>query len=343
VTIVDDAAAPVRGTRALTVALALTVVAALAGLSTVFVFAQSPAKLPRIGVLVAGPPPGEHACVVALRQGLADLGYVEGRTHVLEVRWAEGRPEETFPRLGAELVRGGVDLIVSVSSQGLREARDAIASVPVVMAVSVYPVERGLIASLARPGGNTTGLATFTGELFSKRVQLLAEALPGVSRGAVFRDPGVQSDLIVRDFETGARQVGLKLQVIELKQAADLPAAFQAAARGGAQAVMTTQGVFFVQYRRLIADLAMKHRLPSFSGEPGAAEAGALLTHGASIPDSCHRAATFADRILKGAKPANLPVEQPTKFELVINLKTARALGLTLPPTVLFRADRVID
>lgn len=323
------------------VALVLTVLAVVAGTSTVF--AQSPAKLPRVGVLVAGPPPGEHSCVVALRQGLADLGYTEGRTYALEVRWAAGRPEETLPRLGAELVSVGVDLIVSVTSQGLREARDAIASVPVIMAVGSYPVERGLIASLARPGGNTTGLATFTGELFRKRLQLLAEALPRVARVAVIRVPGDLSDLIVRDLEVAARQIGLKLQVLEVKQAADLPAAFQAAVRGGAQAVMTTQDTFFAQHRRLIADLARKHRLPSFSGEPGAAEAGALLSHGASIPDSCHRAAAFVDRILKGAKPADLPAEQPTTFPLVINLKTARALGLTLPSTVLLRADRVID
>jgi putative ABC transport system substrate-binding protein len=186
-------------------------------------------------------------------------------------------------------------------------------------------------------------LATFTGELFRKRLQLLAEVLPGVSRVAVLRNSGEQSDLVVRDLEKVAPQIGLKLQVIELKQASDLPVAFQAATRGRAQAVMTTQGVFFVQHNRQIADLALKHKLPSFSGEPGAAEAGALLSHGANIPASCHRAATFVDRLLKGARPAQLPAEQPTTYPLMINLKTAKALGLTIPPSLLLRADRVIE
>jgi putative ABC transport system substrate-binding protein len=307
--------------------------------------AQQVGKVWRIGLLVSGPPPGEHQCVLALRRGLTDLGYVEGRTHVLEIRWAEGRSEDTFPRFGAELVRLGVDLVVSVTSQGLREARDALAGVPVVMAAGTYPVERGLVASLSRPGANITGMATFTGELFAKRIQILAEAMPGVSRVVVLRIPGDQSDLIVRDLEKGARQFGMKLRVIALKGegAEDLPVAFQTASRGGAQAVMTTQGPFFYQNRRLIAELALKHRLPSLTGEPLAAEAGTLLTHGASIEDSCHRAATFVDRILKGAKPADLPVEQPTKFGLVINLKTAKALGLTIPQSLLLRADQVIE
>jgi len=308
--------------------------------------AQQSGKVWRIGLLVSGPPPGEHQCVLALRRGLTDLGYVEGRTHVFEIRWTEGRrSEETFPRFGAELVRLGVDLVVSVTSQGLREAKDALAGVPVVMAAGTYPVERGLAASLNRPGANITGMATFTGELFSKRIQILAEAVPGVSRAVVLRIPGDQSDLIVRDLEKGARKLGLKLRVIELKGegAEDLPAAFQTASRGGAQAVLTTQGPFFYQHRRLIAELALKHKLPSLSGEPLAGEAGTLVTHGASIDDSCHRAATFVDRILKGAKPADLPLEQPTKFELVINLKTAKALGLTIPPALLQRADQVIE
>jgi len=304
---------------------------------------QSAAKPARIGVLVTGPPPAEHVCVLALRQGLSELGYVEGRTHVLEMRWAEARPEDNFPRFAAELVRLGVDVIVTVASQGLIEAKDALARVPVVMAVSSYPVERGLIRSLSRPGGNITGMATFTGELYTKRVQLLAEALPGVSRVAVLRVAGDMSDLIQRDLEAGARVLGLKLQVIDVAGAESLPGAFQAAVRGRAQAIMTTQSAFFYQHRHLIAELALKHRLPSFSGEPLAAEAGIFVTHGASIPDSCRRAAAFTDRILKGAKPAELPVEQPTRFELVINRKTARALGLELPPALLLRADRIVE
>jgi putative tryptophan/tyrosine transport system substrate-binding protein len=304
---------------------------------------QQVGKVPRIGLLVIGPPPGEHSCVLALRRGFRDLGYEEGRTHRFEIRWAEGRPEEMLPRFGAELVALGVDLIVSVTAQGLVQAKQAIATVPVVMAAASFPVERGLIASLNRPGGNITGMATFTEGMFQKRVQLLTETLPGRSRVAVLRLPGDQNDLIVRDLEAAARRFGLKLQVIEVQKAEDFADAFNAAARGSAQAVMTAQGPFFHRYSHLIAELALKHKLPSFSGEPEAADAGILMTHGASIPASCHRAAYFVDRILKGVKPADLPVERPTKFDLEINLKTAKALGLTVPHSVLLRADRVIE
>ena len=298
----------------------------------------------RIGLLVSGPPPSEHVCVLALRRGLHDLGYVEGQTYVFEIRSAQGvRAEEAFPHFGAELVKRGVDMIVSVTGIGLGEAKRAMATVPVVMAVGEHPVERGLIASLARPGGNITGLATFTDEIFSKRVQILAEALAGVSRVAVLRLPGTVNDLIVRDLETAARRLGMKLQIIEVQGAEDLPAAFLRALRGRAQAIMTTQGPFFFQYRREIADLALKHKLPSFSGEPTAAGGGMLMAHGPSIPASCHRAAYFVDRILKGARAADLPVEQSTKFDLEINLKTAKALGLTIPQSVLLRADQVIE
>ena len=318
----------------------------LAALSVAFVgFAQPAGKVARIGVLVSGPPPDEHSCVQAFRRGLADLGYVEGRTHVLDIRWADKQqPEETFPRFGADLVKLGVDLIVSVTSQGLTEAQDVIKAVPVVMAASSYPIERRLISSLERPGGNITGLATFTLELHAKRLQLLTEALPGLSRVALLRVMGEQSDFILRDMEKTARLLKVKLQVLDVKRAEELPRAFQAAASGGAQAVMTTQSPFFYQSIRLIADLALKHKLPSISGEPNAAEAGILMTHGANrIADGCHRAAWFADRILKGAKPVDLPAEQPTRYELVLNFRTARALGLTLPPSFLVRADRTIE
>src|SRR5262245_56342895 len=305
--------------------------------------AQQTSKVPRIGLLVIGPPPEEHSCVLALRRGFTDLGYVEGRTHQFEIRWAEGRPEEMLPRFGTELVELGVDLIVSVTAQGLVQAKQAIASVPVVMAAASFPVERGLVASLSRPGGNITGMATFTEGMFAKRIQLLTETLPGRSRVAVLRLPGDQNDLVVRDLQAAARRVSLKLQVIEVQRAEDFPDAFNTAIRGRAQAIMTAQGPFFHRYSRLIAELALKHKLPSFSGEPAAADAGILMTHGASIPASCHRAAYFVDRILKGAKPADLPVERPTKFDLEINLKTAKALGIAIPHSLRLRADRVIE
>src|SRR5262245_8323353 len=305
--------------------------------------AQPAGKIPRIGLLVIGPLPDQHSCVLALRRGFTDLGYVEGRTHQFEIRWAEGRPEEMLPRFGAELVELGVDLIVSVTAQGLVQAKQAIAAVPVVMAAASFPLERGLIASMSHPGGNITGMATFTEGMFAKRVQLLAETLPGRSRIAVLRRPGDQNDLVVRDLKAGARPLGLKLQVIEVQRAEDFSEAFNAAIRGNAQAVMTAQGPFFHLHSRLTAELALKHKLPSFSGEPAAADAGILMTHGASIPASCHRAAYFVDRILKGAKPADLPVERPTKFDLEINPKTAKALGLTIPQSILLRADKVIE
>ena len=329
----------------MTIAPALKLAMLVPLIETTAAVGQGTSKPARIGLLVTGPLPAEHTCVHGLRRGLVDLGYVEGRTHLFEIRWAEGRPEDTFRRFGAELVTLGVDLIVAVTSSGLSEAKQSMVTLPVVMAVGAYPVERGLVASLRRPGGNITGMATFVGDLYAKRIQLLTEALPGVSRVAILRVPGDQSDLIVRDFERAARQLGLKLNVIALKGSGgeDLPAAFQTAVRGVAQAVMTTQSPFFYQQRHLIADLALKHKLPSLSGEPLGAEAGMLVTHGASIFDSCHRSATFVDRIIKGAKPADLPVEQPTKFELVVNLKTARALGLVLPKALLVRADRIIE
>jgi putative ABC transport system substrate-binding protein len=297
----------------------------------------------RIGMLVAGPPPGEHACVAAFRQGFSELGYVEGVTHSLSYRWAKGRPEESFPVEAGELVKQGAELVVVVSSQGLQEAKPVLSAVPVVMAVSSYPVERNLIASLARPGANITGIATFTGDLYRKRIQLLADTLPGVSRVAVLRPSGDMSDLIQRDLEAGARLLGLKLFVIDVNHKEELASAFRVAAESRAQAVMTTQSPFFYENREALAELALKHRLPSFTGEPLGGEAGMLITHGASVPDSCRRAARFADRILKGHKPADIPVEQPTHFELVVNMKTARALGVTIPRVILIRADRVIE
>ncbi len=304
---------------------------------------QQAAKIPSIGLLVTGPPPGEHACVIAFRRGMTDLGYVEGRTHALETRWAEGRPEETLPRFARELVKLGVDVVVTVTSQGLVEAKPALATVPVVMAASNYPVERGLVKSLSHPGGNITGMATFTSGTFEKRMQLLAEVVPRASRVAVLRLPGDQNDYIMRDLERSAQRLGLKLQVIEVQRPGDFPAAFETAARGNAQAIMTAQGPFFLQHLRPFAELALKQKLPSFSGEPTAANAGVLMSAGASITASCHRAATYVDRILKGAKPADLPLEQSTTLGLEINLKTAKALGLTIPQSVLLRADQVIE
>jgi putative ABC transport system substrate-binding protein len=304
--------------------------------------AQPAGKLPRIGVL-SGNVSGRDGCLDAFRRGLNELGHVEGRTHSLEVRWSGGQ-DEAFPRLSAELVHLNVDVIVSFTIAASPIAKQATSTIPIVMASSAYPVELGLVASLARPGGNVTGLTSVTGEIVAKRLQLLKETVPSASRVAVLRVPGRGQDLFVSHFEAAAGKLQIRLHVIELQQPQDLPEAFQTAIRNGAQAIMSTQGPFFSLHRRLFAELALKHRLPSMSGEAAAPDAGALMFYGPSIARAgCHRAASYVDRILKGAKPADLPVEQPTKFEFVINLKTAKALGLTIPPSLVLRADQVIE
>jgi putative ABC transport system substrate-binding protein len=302
--------------------------------------AQQP-KIPRIGV-VAGGFPTDDACLEALRSGIHELGYVEGRTYVLEPRWSEGRVE-SFPSLAADLVRLKVDLIVSTAGPAAEAVKNATTTIPIVLASSFYPVEIGVIASLAHPGGNVTGVTHFTPELMAKRVQLLKEAVPKVSRVAVLRLPGGTQDLVVRDMNTAARHLGVQVQVIEVRSVEDLATAFDTAVKGRAQAVMSTQGPFFNLNTAAVAQLALKHRLPSLSGEPTAPGAGMLLFYGPNVIDGCHRAAYYVDRILKGARPADLPVEQPTKIRLVINLQTAKALGLTIPPSVLARADEVIQ
>jgi putative ABC transport system substrate-binding protein len=304
--------------------------------------AQPGARIPRIGVL-SGSSADKDLCLQRFRQGLSELDYVEGKTHVLEVRRSEGR-QEPIPRLAAELVGLKVDVIVSFTSEAHLSVKQATATIPVVMALSTYPVELGLVASLARPGGNITGLATFTPELMAKRVQILKEAVPTVTRVAVIREPGHRNDLIVRDYQTAAQKLGIALRIFEVRRLEDFAGAFQAAVRDRAQAVLSTQGPFFGLHGTQIAELALKHRLPSLSGEvPLGPEAGILLSYGPSPSHDCQRAASYVDRILKGAKPAELPVEQPTKIESIINLKTARALDLTIPPSLLIRATRIIE
>jgi putative ABC transport system substrate-binding protein len=300
-----------------------------------------PPKVPRIGVLSLDFP-DSSTCVDRVRRGLDDLGYVEGRTHILELRWAKDRVD-LLPGLAADLVRIHVDVIVSASGPAAAAVKEATTSIPIVLASSFYPVESGIIRSLAHPGGNVTGVTHFTPELMAKRVQLVKELLPKATRLAVLRSSGRLQELVVRDMEAAARQLGTELQAIEVRGLEDLSAAFDAAVKGRAQAVMSTQSPFFWRHRSQIAQLALKHRLPSLSGEPMAAEAGALLFYGPDVMEGCQRAAKYVDRILKGAKPADLPVEQPTKIDLIINAKTAKALGLRVPQSLLARADRVIE
>jgi putative ABC transport system substrate-binding protein len=277
-----------------------------------------------------------------LKAGLADLGYVEGKTHALELRWTDG-DIEPFPKLARELAHLDVDVIVVLTALAISSAREATSTIPIVMASSSYPVELRLIGSLSRPGGNVTGIANFTPELMQKRVQILKEAVPGAQRVAVLRLDGPIQDLYVRDLTIAARQLGVELQIIQVQRVNELASAFEMASRRKAQAVISTQGPFFGINAPLIAKLALERRLPSLSGEQESAAAGTLLFYGPYIRDGCHRAAYFVDKLLKGARPADLPVEQPLKFRLNINLKTAKALGLTIPPSLLARADQVIE
>jgi len=297
--------------------------------------------VPKIGVLSLDFP-DNATCVDRFRRGLGDFGYVEGRTLVLELRWAKDRVD-LLPGLAADLVRSNVDVIVSASGPAAAVVKEATTAIPVVLASSFYPVEAGIIQSLAHPGGNVTGVTHFTPELMAKRVQLMKELVPKATRIAVLRLSGRLQDLVVRDMNAAARQLGIELQPIEVRGEDDIAAAFDTAIKGRAQAVMSTQGPFFWRLRSQIAQLALKHRLPSLSGEPTAAEAGSLLFYGPDVMEGCQRAAKYVDRILKGVKPADLPVEQPTKIDLVINVKTATALGLRVPQSLVLRADRVIQ
>ena len=297
--------------------------------------------MPKIGVLSLDFP-DNATCVDRFRRGLGDLGYVEGQTLVLELRWAKDRVD-LLPGLAADLVRSNVDLIVSASGPAAAVVKEATTAIPIVLASSFYPVEAGIIQSLAHPGGNVTGVTHFTPELMAKRVQLMKELVPKATRIAVLRLSGRLQDLVVRDMNAAARQLGIELQPIEVRGEEDIAAAFDTAIKGRAQAVMSTQGPFFWRLRSQIAQLALKHRLPSLSGEPTAAEAGSLLFYGPDVMEGCQRAAKYVDRILKGVKPADLPVEQPTKIDLVINVKTATALGLRVPQSLVLRADRVIQ
>jgi putative ABC transport system substrate-binding protein len=301
--------------------------------------AQQPAKMPRVGLLRPGAPPDPY--VDAFRQGLRDLGYVEGQTIAIEYRWAEGRPAR-LPLLAAELVQLKVDVIVTQGEVAARAVKEATSTIPIVMATSGDPVEAALVASLARPGGNVTGLSTMVPEMSGKRLQLLKEAVPKVSRVAILYNPtNLTMVLGVKEAQVAARTLGLTVQPVEVRAPDDLGPAFDAMTRERAEALFLIADPFTITHQRRILDLAAKPRLPTICS--WLESAGCLVSYGSNFRDLFRRAATYVDKILKGAKPADLPVEQPTKFELVINLKTARALGLTIPRSVLDLADRVIQ
>jgi putative ABC transport system substrate-binding protein len=301
--------------------------------------AQQPAKVPRVGLLRPGAPPDPY--VDAFRQGLRDVGYVEGQTIAIEYRWAEGRPAR-LPLLAAELVQLKVDVIVTQGEVMTRPVKEATSTIPIVMASSGDPVEAGLVASLARPAGNVTGLSSVSPDITGKRLQLLKEAVPRVSRVAILYNPtNLATVLGVKEAQVAARTLGLTVQPVEVRAPDDLGPAFDAMTRERAQALFLFGDPFTITHQRRTLDLAAKRRLPTTCNWPESA--GCLISYGPDRLDMFRRAATFVDKILKGAKPADLPVEQPTKFELVINLKTAKALGLTIPRSVLGLADQVIQ
>jgi putative ABC transport system substrate-binding protein len=307
--------------------------------------AQQAAKIARIGYLTSSLGVNPHL-PEAFRQGLRDLGYVEGRNLVIEYRDAEGKADR-LPALAAELVALKVDVIVVPNTPATLAAKQATRIVPIVFAGVVDPVTSGLVTSLARPGGNVTGLSFLAPELVGKCLEQLTQAVPGVSRIAVLWQPGglgerTEKDML-KEVVVAARVLGVRLQVVEARGPEDFDRAFSEMTRARAGALTVLGSTMFLIGRRRLVDLAAKNRLPTVFSLREFVDAGGLMAYGPDLADLFRRAATYVDKILKGAKPADLPVEQPTKFELAINLKTAKALGLTIPQSVLGRADEIIQ
>ena len=297
----------------------------------------------RIGVLETTSAALNAANFDALRQGLRQHGYIEGQNLVIEYRSADGRAER-FPDLAAELVRLNVDLIVTRGTPAIFAAKNATKTIPVVMAASGDPLGAGVVAGLARPGGNVTGLSAFVTELQAKRLELLREMVPRINRIAALLNMSSPAEPPQwEETKVAARTLAIEPQLLDVRKPEDLGRAFETAIRQRADALVVGMNVLTQANRRPIADLATKHRLPAIYASREFVDAGGLVVLGVSYPDLYRRAATYVDKILKGAKPADLPIEQPTKFELIINLKTAKALGLEIPPTVLARADEVIE
>jgi putative tryptophan/tyrosine transport system substrate-binding protein len=318
----------------------LAVVLALSLVLTPHAEAQQPRTI-RIGFL-GNSSIGTTDYIGDLRQGLRELGYVEGDSFTIEPRFAGGKMER-LPELPVELVRMSVDIIVASGPEGARAAQLATRVLPIVVAVMHEPVAYGLIASFARPGGNVTGLAFQESELVTKQLQLLHEAFPQASRVAVLYDPSGGGPSPLKATEHAARAIGLTLKIFEVRAVGDFPRAFEAAKQARAQALLQLGSPPFGSNPVRVAELTRMHRLPAMCEQRTLTVAGCLMSYGPNFSDMYRRAAYFVDKILKGAKPGDLPVEQPTKFELVINLKTAKALGVTIPQTLLLRADQVIE
>jgi putative ABC transport system substrate-binding protein len=302
---------------------------------------QQTGKVPRIAFLL-GSSPGADSRVEGFRQGLRELGYIEGKSIAIEWRYAEGK-EDRLPKLAAELVQLNVEIIVTDGTNVTRAAKNATKTVPIVMASDADPIGNGFIASLARPGGNVTGLVNLIAGLSGKRLELLKEAIPGISRVGVIWNPENPSSVSgFKETQEAAQALAVQLQSLEVRGPDEFEGAFQAATKRQARALSVVSDSLMFNNRRRLLELAAKHRLPTMHTQSLWVEAGALMSYGTYFPDLWRRAATYVDKILRGAKPAELPVEQPTKFELVINLKTAKQIGLTIPPNVLARADKVI-
>jgi putative tryptophan/tyrosine transport system substrate-binding protein len=302
--------------------------------------AQQPTKVYRIGVLRPGSPTDSN--IDAFRQGLRELGYVEGKNIVIEQRYADGKFDR-LPALAAELVRLKVDVIVTGGPAVNRSAKESTVTIPIVLSFDNDPVGNGFVASLARPGGNITALSTFAPEISGKQLELLKEIIPNLSRVAVFGN-SIQAGnpQALRETELAAGALGVRLHYLDVRSPKDIETAFREASKGRANAVLVLGNVIVTSQPKQFVELAVKSRLPAIYWSPEFVEAGGLMTYSVSITDLFRRTATYVDKILKGAKPADLPVEQPKKFEFIINLKAAKQIGLTIPPNVLARADRVI-
>jgi len=307
--------------------------------------AQQPGKVWRVGFLTARRRPDsiDADFIGGLPRGMRELGYIEGKNLVIEWRFTDGRAER-LPELAAELVRLKVDVIVSGSSQAIRALQKATTTIPIVMATSGDPIGSGFVASLARPGGNITGLSNLFGDIGPKQLELLLSIVPKLSRVAVLVNPINPANATgLKNVQSAAQRVNVKVLPVEAQTAQEIENAFSLMTRENVGAVMVEVDAFFIQQQRSIAELAAKHRLPSVSGVREFAEAGGLMSYGPNLAEQFRRAAVYVDKIFKGAKPGDLPVEQSTAFEFHINSKTAKALGLAIPKVFLFQADRVIE
>ena len=304
--------------------------------------AQQTAKVPRLGYLSGTTPYGQADRIEAFRQGLRELGYVERQNIVIEWRAAEGKLDR-LPALAADLVRLKVDIIVTAGPLATRAAKEATNTIPIVISQDPDPVGNGFVASLARPGGNITGLSSLTADLSGKRLELLKEIIPKLTRVAVFGTSTGPGNVQQRkEIELAARAFGTQLQYLDVLDPKDIESAFRGTNKGRADAVLVVPSSVLISHRKQVVELAVKSRLPAIYSTSQYVIAGGLMSYGVNTADVDRRAATYVDKILKGAKPADLPVEQPKKFEFIINLKAAKQIGLTIPPNVLVRADKVI-